>query len=187
MQKLINNYYGKIKDLINKNDFFDLILKIKKESDNLFEENICALLILDELNRNECHYSKISNLEPGIESTIIAEIVSIGDIREFKKKNGNNGKVVNLEIIDETGMCRLVIWDKDVDLIKNNNIKINSKIKIINGYVKKGLDGLEINISRWSLIEIVNNCHVLKNNSKNRKSLSGRILEIQPIQILLNV
>jgi len=180
MQKLINNFYDKVKDLINKNDFFDLIIKIKEESDDLFEENICALLILDELNRSECHYNKISNLEPGIESTLIAKIVNIGDIREFQKKNGNKGKVVNLEIMDESGKCRLVLWDKDVDIIKNNNIKINSNIKFINGYAKKGLDGIEINIGRWSLIEIVENNYLLNNNLKNVNSIAGKILEIHP-------
>ena len=179
MQKIINNFYDKVKDLINKDEFINSIMEIKKESDDLFEDNICALLIVDELNRSDYHFSKISDLEPGMESTIIAKIISIGNIREFQKKNGNKGKVVNLEILDKSAKCKLVLWDKDINLI-NNKIKVNSYIKIINGYVKNGLDDIEINIGRWSLIEFLENDYLIKNDLKNDKLISGKILEIQP-------
>jgi ssDNA-binding replication factor A large subunit len=181
MQNLINNFYDKVKDLIEKDKFVNEIIKIKNDSDDLFDENICKLLLIDKLDRNDYSFSKISNLEPGMESTIFAKVSNIGDIREFQKKNGKKGRVVNLEIMDNSGICRLVLWDRDVDLIKNDAIELNSNIKIINGYVKKGLDGIEINIGRWSFIEIVEkNNYLFDNNLKNEKPISGRILEIMP-------
>ena len=168
MQNLINNFYDKVRDIIDKDKFDNEIIKIKNDSDNLFNENICKLLLIDKLDRSDYSSSKISNLEPGMESTIFAKVSNIGDIREFQKKNGKKGRVVNLEIMDNSGMCRLVLWDKDVDLIKNNTIELNSNIKLINGYVKKGLDGIEINIGRWSLIEIIEkNNYKFANNLKN--------------------
>jgi len=181
MQNLINNFYNKVRDIIDKDKFDNEIIKIKNDSDNLFNENICKLLLIDKLDRSDYSSSKISNLEPGMESTIFAKVSNIGDIREFQKKNGKKGRVVNLEIMDNSGMCRLVLWDKDVDLIKNNTIELSSNIKLINGYVKKGLDGIEINIGRWSLIEIIEkNNYKFANNLKNEKPISGRILEIMP-------
>ena len=181
MQNLINNFYDKVKDLIEQDKFVNEIIKIKNDSDDLFDENICKLLLIDKLDRNDYSFSKISNLEPGMESTIFAKVSNIGDIREFQKKNGKKGRVVNLEIMDDSGICRLVLWDRDVDLIKNDAIELNSNIKIINGYVKKGLDRIEINIGRWSFIEIVEkNNYLFDNNLKNEKPISGRILEIMP-------
>jgi hypothetical protein len=181
MQNIINNFYERVKDIINKDDFLNEINKIKKYSDGLFDETICASLIIDKFGRNNNIVSKITNLEHGMESTIVVKVVSIGEIREFKKKNGNIGRVVNLKIKDDSGICLLVLWDKDVDLIKNKFIKINSNIKVINGYVKKGLSDIEINIGRWSLIEKNEKSnYFLENNLKNNNSMSGKILEILP-------
>jgi replication factor A1 len=180
MQNSIDIFYEKVKDLLSKEEFEKKIVNIQKESDYLFDENICALLIIDKLSNSNNNIMKISNLESGMESTILGYVINIGNIREFEKKNGRKGRVVNLKIRDKSGICGLVLWDKDVDLINNNIIKIDTKIKIINGYVKNGSDGNEINVGRWSLIEIVENNYISKNKLKNEKSISGRILEIQP-------
>ena len=180
MQNSIDIFYDNIKDLISKDEFKNEIIQIQNESDNLFNENICGLLIIDKLRKSDNNIIKISSLESCMESTIVANVVNIGDIKKFEKKNGRKGRVVNLKIMDESGICGLVLWDKDVDLIKNNIIKLNTKIKLINGYVKNGSDGNEINVGRWSLIEIIDNNVISNNNLKNEKSISGRILEIQP-------
>ena len=180
MQNLIISNYEKIKDLIDKDDYIKKINQIKNESDDLFDENICSLLLIDELNRSDYNNNKINNLEPGMESTLIVKIENIGIIREFQKKNGYKGRVINIDVFDETGNCKLVLWDNDVDLIIKNKITINSFIKIINGYVKNGIDGIEINIGRWSLIELLSDDFLSKNNLKNDKFLIGKILEISP-------
>ncbi len=175
----MDNFYELVKDLITKKEFKNEIIKIKNESDNLFNDNVCALLIIDKLKGNN-NISKISKLAPGMESTIIANVVKIGEIREFKKKNGSMGRVVNLRIMDDSGECGLVLWDNNVNLIKDNIIKIDTKIKLINGYVKKGFEGTEINVGKWSLIETINNNILSAGTFKNGKSISGRILEITP-------
>jgi ssDNA-binding replication factor A large subunit len=45
-----------------------------------------------------------------------------------------------------------VLWNEDAELAKQ--LKKGSKVKIINGYVKSGLGGLEINLGRWGMLEI---------------------------------
>ncbi|MDI6887600.1 MAG: OB-fold nucleic acid binding domain-containing protein [Candidatus Thermoplasmatota archaeon] len=64
------------------------------------------------------------------------------------------GRVVNLEVKDDTGNSGLVLWDKDVDLVANGFITKNTNLKIVNALVKRGLYGLEINIGRDSLVII---------------------------------
>ena len=51
MQKNKNQLYEEIKDLKTKKEFNLEIKKVKKESDDLFSEDIAALLIVDELGR----------------------------------------------------------------------------------------------------------------------------------------
>ena len=175
----INDYYLKVKDLVKKDEFLELIDKIKKESGELFDDTICALMIIDQFNRNENNYNKISSLDAGMESTVMAKIIKIGETKEFIKKNGKNGSVLKVDISDQTGICKLVLWDRDIIKFKNT-FKINSFVKIINGYVKKSYDGIEINIGRWSLFELVNEEFINKFNFKNNNSIYGKILEIQP-------
>jgi hypothetical protein len=180
MQISNNDFYSKVKDLMKKNEFFDEIKKIQNESNGLFDESISALLVVEKYGRNDDNKIKISNLESGMESTISGKITKIGDIREFKKQNGIRGRVVNLKIMDETGTCGLVLWDNDVNLIKNKIIEIGTYIKLINGNVKKGLDGIEINIGRWGLIEVIPNRNPTNIKLDYNKLISGQILEIQP-------
>ena len=154
MDKDKDQLYEKIKDLKTKAWFDKEINLIQKENDYLFDEEIAALLIVDELGRNKENICKIAALEHGMECTVFGKISYIDKLRKFNRKNGTQGRVINLELSDETGSCRLALWDKDVDLVEKRIIKKGTNVKIINGYVKEGFSGLEINVGRWGLIDI---------------------------------
>jgi len=70
MHKNKDQLYEDIKDLITKNKFEKEIKNRKKEYDDLIDENTLALLIVDELGRNEQNVSKIADLEPGSECIV---------------------------------------------------------------------------------------------------------------------
>lgn len=183
MQKSKEQLYKKIKYLKTKDEFEEDIKKIQKDYDNLFDEETAALLIVDELGENKQNICKIKDLDKGKECTIYGKITKINNQRNFNRKNGSLGRVVNLELTDETDTCNLVLWDKDVDLVKNKKIKKNTSIKIINGYVKDGYNGLEINVGRWGLIEVLEEEHTfinIKDEIKEKISLSGELVEVQP-------
>ena len=154
MHKNADQLYEDVKDLITKDEFEKKIKDGKKEYDDLLDENTLALLIVDELGRNKQNISKIAALEPGMECTVFGKVASIRESRSFKRKNGSLGRVVNLELADETGSCGLALWDKDVDLVKNKIIQEGTNLRIINSYIKDGFNGLEINVGRWSLLEV---------------------------------
>ena len=154
MHKTKDELYQLIKDLKTQEEFNAEIKKRFQEYDELIEEDVIALYIVDELGRNKQVVSKIADLKPDSEYTIIGKITNILDLKTFKRKNGTSGKVVNLDLTDETGTCRLVMWNKDVERVKNKEIKIGTTVKIINGYTKNGYSGLEINLGKWGLIEV---------------------------------
>jgi replication factor A1 len=75
---------------------------------------------------------KISELRPGTGSVNIeAEIVSIETPREINKM-GRTLRVANAQIKDDSGSISLVLWNQQIDSVKQGD-----KIKIENGYVNE--------------------------------------------------
>jgi len=176
--------YELIKDIKTKKEYEEDIKKIQTEYDQLFDENTASLLIIDELGRNKQNICKISDLKTGEECTVYGQITKINQQRTFNRKNGSNGRVVNLELTDNTGRCLLVLWDKDVELVKNKTIQKGTNVKIINGYVKEGYKNIELNVGRWSIIEtepenapenIIN-----ETIKEDENIIRGKLIEIEP-------
>lgn len=181
MQKNKEKLFQEIKDITTKQEYQEEIEKRKKEYDNLLDEDTIALLIVDELGRNKQNISKISQLKPGKEYTILGKITNIGEKREFQKKNGSKGRVINLEISDDTGKCNLVLWDKDVELVKKEEIKEGTIVKVINGYTKEGYSGIDINLGRWGLLK-TNPEHDtdLTQVKESENDIRGTLVEMEP-------
>ena len=180
MHKTKEQLYSLIKDIKTKDEFKKDIAELQKEYDGLFDDDTAALLIVDELGRNKENILKISNLEHGIDCTVFGKITSINNSRNFNRKNGTTGKVINLELSDETGKCGLALWDKDVQLVTSKKIQIGTNIKIINGYIKDGFRGIEINAGRWGLIEIEPD-HMPELEKEDLETiLKGKLLKIEP-------
>jgi len=183
MQTSINQLYEQIKDIKTKKKFEEEISRRQKEYDGLLNKETAALLIVDELGRNQQNISKITDLRQSTETTVFGRVTKIGELRSFNRKNGSVGRVINLELSDETGTCGLALWDDDVGLVKNNKRKKGSNLKIINGYVKDGFKGIELNSGRWSIIEVEpDDMPVIKEGKINNveEKIRGTIVEKEP-------
>lgn len=182
MHKTKEQLYQQIKDIKSKDEFKKEMQQLQKEYDELFDEDTTALLIVDQLGRNKQNICKIRELEPKTECTIFGKVTNISQLRNFTKKNGIKGRVINLELTDETRKCGLALWDKDVELVKNESIKIGTNVKIINGYIKDGYNGIEINVGRWGLIEVEpeNTQETKKEQHSDEKLIKGKLMEIEP-------
>ena len=90
--------------------------------------------------------------------------------------------MANLIITDNSGSIPLVLWDQDVDLVSKKIIKENTPVKIINGYVKDGYQGLELGVGRWSSIEILEESSTPPPNNSPipSSSITGIIQDISP-------
>ena len=182
MHKNKDQLYDEIKDLITKKEFEEEIIKKKKENDELFDDDTIALLILDELGRNKENVCNIADLEHGKECTVFGKILYIKNSRKFNRQNGSQGRVINLELSDGTGNCGLALWDKDVELVEKHAIKKGTNVKIINGYVKNGFNGLEINVGRWGLLEInpVNTPILVDECKPSKDEITGKLIKKEP-------
>lgn len=178
MQKTKAELYPQIKDLKTKQDFEKEITRVKKECDDLLDDAVAALLVVDELGRNKQNLIKIVELKPEMECTVIGKITNINKSRNFNRKNGTTGHVINMELEDETGKCGLALWDKDVDRVSNKTIQIGTKVKVINGYTKNGYNGIELNVGRWSLLEIEKESEPTDEKQESNV-LKGKLIEIE--------
>jgi len=97
---------------------------------------------------------KIEKITDGMKSIDIkARIQNITDVREFNRKDGSKGRVVNLILTDGTKDARLPLWDKQVDLIEET-IKEGDVVDIRNAYSKKDPFGrMEIRLSKYSNLQ----------------------------------
>ncbi len=172
--------YNKIKDIKTKEEFEKEIKKLKEEYDDLFDTETLALLIVDSLGRNTENICKIKDIKPGEECTVFGKVTDIKKTHSFNRKNGKSGRVINLKISDETGACGLVLWNRDVDLVNNKTIKKNSNLKIINGYVKEGYSGVELNLGRYGLIETIDEEIDVKKPREEKNCITGEIINITP-------
>lgn len=155
MQYTKENLYQKVKDIVSKEQYEQEIQKRYTDYDELFNLDTIALLYIDELGKNTQCYTTISQLTDKTEHVIQATVTQISELKTFSKKNGSTGRVQNIQLADDTGTCRLVLWDEHIKYISEKNISIGTKIKIINGYVKQGYSGLEISLGKWGLLETI--------------------------------
>jgi len=176
--------YELIKDIKSKEDFEREIKELIERYGNLIDEDAAALLIVDKIGRNKQHILGIAELKADMDCTIFGKVEKIYSPKTFEREN-KVGKVVNIDISDNTGKCRLVLWDEDVELVENGVIRAGSIVKVINGYTKTGRNGfLEVNVGRWGSIEVDPEDApeiITKEGMKEESNdIKGEIVEIKP-------
>jgi replication factor A1 len=154
MYKTKSELYDLVKDLMTQEEFESEIQKRMAEYEGLLSEEAISYLIVDGKGRIVPTKQKVADLKHGDSASLEVKVQEIKESREFKRKNGTKGEVVNIIVFDETGKCRLTLWDKEVEAVKNGIITIDSNIRIVNGYVKVTDFGTEISCGRWGLLFI---------------------------------
>ncbi|MDD5348444.1 MAG: OB-fold nucleic acid binding domain-containing protein [Candidatus Omnitrophica bacterium] len=88
--------------------------------------------------------SELSETDP--EFDLFARVLRVEDEKEFVYKDGRKGRVGKLLVSDGTGTVRVVLWDKNADVVQR--AKVGDALKIEGGYAKKSFSGdsLEINV-----------------------------------------
>ncbi len=123
------------------------------EMNGLCDPRTAAMLVASELGLNETIKIKDMTVDKG-NVIFVAKVMSVGDIKEFSRDNDTMGRVVNLNLADETGSIRAALWDEAADLVKIGDIKMGQAIKV-KGFIKQGQRGLEVNVGRGGNIETV--------------------------------
>ena len=97
----------------------------------LSEEQASAMFIpeLSTLEKALYDYKKISDVdEDDTDIIIIGRVIELNDITHFDRDNGDTGSVRNIEIADDTGSIKVVLWNDDANI----DLEIGMPIKLQN-------------------------------------------------------
>lgn len=83
---------------------------------------------------------KIKELLPGMRKVnVVGKIINIYPIRVYKTKSGEEGKVANMIIADDTSNVKVVLWDTNhIELIEKGDIGEEIIIEIVGGSMREG-------------------------------------------------
>ena len=90
----------------------------------------------------------IANLSVEMKNVDIeGKVVTAYDVKTFTRKDGDEGRLRNVIIADQTSKIRVTFWGDDVDTVAD--IKEGDVIRILHGYVKEGFrGGVEFQVGR---------------------------------------
>jgi replication factor A1 len=95
---------------------------------------------------------QIKNILAGMRNVdIVGKVLQKYELREFVKEN-TSGKVANLLIGDETGVIRIVLWNKQAELL--SQISEGDVLKIRSGYVRENNGRKEVHLNDMSKLII---------------------------------
>jgi len=98
---------------------------------------------------------KINELLNGMRKVnVIGKVIQLFPVREFTTKTGNQGKVLNIILADDSGNIRTVLWDTNhIDLFEKGNIKQGDVVEISNAGIR---NENELHLGNLSDIKISN-------------------------------
>ena len=95
---------------------------------------------------------KINELLPGMRRiNVSGKIISLSPVRIFKTKRGDEGKVVNLLVADETSNIKVVLWDTNhISLIEKGEIGEGIVVELFGGSMREN----ELHMGSFSELKI---------------------------------
>jgi ssDNA-binding replication factor A large subunit len=73
--------------------------------------------------------------------TVAARVLAVYPVATYNKKDGGQGRYRRLALFDGKSTVRLTVWEEGLEQIEKSGVKPDSPIRVVNGYVKQGLDG----------------------------------------------
>jgi replication factor A1 len=112
----------------------------------LADEETAAMLIAHELRDEEVE--GVADIEPGMEDVkFLAKVMSVGELRTFERDGeDDDGRVVNVEVADETGRVRISLWD-DMAEDAVESLEVGQVLRVA-GRPKEGYNGVEVSVDK---------------------------------------
>ncbi len=97
---------------------------------------------------------KIRDLSPGLASVdVVGRVVAVGRIRLFERPSGQQGRVGDLTLIDETGYVHLSLWDEKAEALEH--VRKGDVVLVQSAYTMTRLGGsLSLNLGRLGTLTV---------------------------------
>mgnify|MGYP000053043277 FL=1 len=112
----------------------------------LADEETAAMLIAHELRDEEVE--GIADIAPGMDDVkFLAKVMQIGELRTFDRDGeDDDGRVVNVEVADESGRIRIAMWD---DMAEDAVERLEAgQVLRVAGRPKDGYNGVEVDVDK---------------------------------------
>ncbi|WP_049998228.1 single-stranded DNA binding protein [Halococcus sediminicola] len=142
----IADIYADLDAEVPETEFREAVEQKVEEMGGLADEETAAMLIAHELSDGEIE--GVADVEAGMEEAkFAAKVTSIGELRTFERDGEDeDGKVVNVEVADETGRVRVAFWDERAEGAVEE-LEVGDVLKIA-GRPREGYNGIEVSADR---------------------------------------
>ena len=126
--------WEKVQDSISKDEFIDKFNKVKDEykDASFFTDKDFIDMVVNPFTgketKDEEHYDgfdvetpkTIAEVDSGNQGfSVIARVMSISNPKKFTTRKGDEGELANMQIADNTGEVRLVLWSENIKHLKH--------------------------------------------------------------------
>ncbi len=88
--------------------------------------------------------------------TLVARVLGFYPVSTYKRKEGGEGRYRRVVLFDRDRVARLTLWEDRADDVEKLKAGIDTPVRVVNGYVKQGLDGKpNLNLGKRGNLEIV--------------------------------
>jgi len=141
----IEDVYEDLETDVALEEFREAVEAKVEQMGGLADEESAAMLVAHELEDGEVE--GVNDVEPGMEDVkFVAKVTSVGEKRAFERDGDDqpDGRVINVEVADETGSVRLAFWDEKADAAEEE-LAVGDVLKV-GGRPKEGYNGVEVNV-----------------------------------------
>ena len=139
----IEDTYADIETDVSEAEFREAVEQKFEQMGELADEKTAAMIVAEELAGGQVE--TVADIEAGLDEVqFVAKVVSVGEVRSFERDDGE-GRVLNVDVADETGSVRLAFWDgraaaAAAELEEGDVLRVG-------GSPSNGYSGVEVSVS----------------------------------------
>ena len=126
---------------------------------------------------------KIRDLTEGNLVNIVGVVKGLSQISSFKRANGTQGQVMRIRLADDTGRVRAVLWDDQVNSVKDT--KRGDVLEIEGGQVRRGLGNvLEVHVGGFGQVKFLKDSELSEYSIPVLTKIGDLRLEMNDVDVL---
>jgi replication factor A1 len=138
----IEEVYADLETEVSESEFREAVEQKVEQMDGLLDERAAAKLLQQELTDGEVE--TVADIESTMDEVkFVAKVFDIGEIRTFERDEGE-GRVLNVEVADESGSVSLTFWDGHAEHALEE-LAVGDVLRV-RGRPQEGYRGLEVSV-----------------------------------------